>query len=96
MFVAVVVGICGLPTGFEVTGGLGVVVRGPGVRSVFARAAGVCCGRLPEPCDFASFLSSFCTLPSCVNLGIENRSPTFLLLSSRACGVSDTRVFTFH
>jgi len=57
------VGIGGRLTRFG-GGGLGVVVRVPGVRSVCAGAADVCCAKLPEVCDFASFLSSFCTPPS--------------------------------
>ena len=95
-FVMTGVGIGGRPTRLE-GAGLGVVVRVPGARSVCAGVEEVCCGKLPEGCDFASFLSSFCTHPSPVsNLADQSRLLTFLLLSSRACGVSDISVFTFH
>jgi len=60
------VGIGGRPTKLEGVG-FGVVVRGPGARSVCAGVTDVCCGKLPEACDFASFLSSFCTRPSLVS-----------------------------
>ena len=57
-------GIC---TGGRLTrlegAGLGVVVRVPGARSVWAGAEDVRCGKLPGACSFASFLSSFCTRP---------------------------------
>ena len=56
------VGTGGRPTRLE-GAGLGVVVRAPRARSVCVGVGDVCCGKLPTACDFASFLSSFCTHP---------------------------------
>ena len=67
-----VVGICGRPVVLKGTG-LGVVVRGPGARSVCAGVAEIGCGKLPEGCDFASFLSSFCIRLSSMELGDKKR-----------------------
>lgn len=58
-FVVAEVGIGGRPTRLE-GAGLGVIVRGPGAGSVCTGVADVCCGKVPGPCDFTSFLSSFC------------------------------------